>query len=126
MKTIKTIIEDIKTNIEDRDLLRDFRLIIQRHAADYDGTAKDKLKGFFKDLQHGGCISGLIGQFVYHYDCKRFYIKHIDALEDYKTELEEQFGAPIENRHAAPHYTFMCWLCFEEYCNELNTQLFEQ
>lgn len=124
---MKNLIEDIQTTIKDRDLLRDFNAIILRHAQDYirNGEGKPALKSFFEDLQYGGCISGLIGEFIYHYDCKQFYIKHIDALEDYKTELEEQLGEPIANRHSAPHYTFMCWLCFEEYCHELYNNLFE-
>lgn len=121
---MKNLIENIQTTIEDRDLLRDFNTIIINKAEQY-GEGKPALKSFFEDLQHGGCISGLIGEFIYHYDCKQFYIKHIDALEEYREEIEEQLGEPIVNRHKAPHYTFMCWLCFEEYCNELYRNLFE-
>ena len=103
----------------------DFNAIINSQIDGYDGKTKDKLKSFFEDLQKGGCISGMIGDFVYNSDCKDFYIKHIDDLEEFKTELEEQIGEPIENRHSLPHYTFVVWLCFEEYCNDLYNVLFE-
>ena len=45
--------------------------------------------GFFKDLNYGGCASGLIGMFIYNTDCKKFYINHIDSMEDFKENLGE-------------------------------------
>lgn len=103
----------------------DFNAIIQREIDGYDGKTKDKLKSFFEDLQKAGCISGMISEFIYHSDCKEFYIKHIDDLEEFKTELEEQLGEPIKNRYKTQHYTFVVWLCFEEYCYDLYNVLFE-
>ena len=76
-------------------------------------------------MQKGGCISGMIGDFIYHADCKNFYVKFIDELEEFKTELEEQIGEPVKNRHDLPHYTFVVWLCFEEYCYKVYNGLFE-
>lgn len=70
--------------------------------------------GFFKDLSYGGCASGMVGMFIYHSDCKEFYIRHIDSMEDFKAEFEEELGDPIRNKEKLPHYTFMCWLCYEE------------
>lgn len=105
-------------------LVKDFNSIILSKVVDY-GKDKSHLASFFNDLQHGGCISGMIGEFIYHADCKDFYIKHIDALESFKEELEEQIGEVITNRHSQPHYTFMCWLCFEEYCYVLYRNIFE-
>lgn len=102
-----------------------FNQIILRSITSYDGKRKTQLKSFFIDLQTGGCISGMICEFIYHSDCKEFYIEHIDDLENIRTELEEAIGEPIENRFQAPHYTFVCWLCFEEYCFDLYNNLFE-
>ena len=70
--------------------------------------------GFFHDLSYGGCVSGMIGMFVYHSDCKRFYIEHIDDLEAFVEDFEEELGEPIQNKDHQPHYTFTCWLCYEE------------
>ena len=128
MKTLTKLIEGaMTTRTIDAKLQDAFNAIIEYHVANYDnfaGEDKASLRSFLEDLQHSGCISGLIGEFIYHNDCKEFYIKHIDALEDFKTELEEEMGEPIANRHNAPHYTFMCWLCFEEYCFDLYNQVF--
>jgi hypothetical protein len=127
MKAIEKLLSKVSHQTEDRDLILAFNNIIidKVSGAGYDGTPKQQLKSFLNDLQHGGCISGMINEFIYHSDCKAFYITHIDALEDLKTELEGQIGEPISNRHNTPHYTFMCWLCFEEYCFNIYRELFE-
>lgn len=70
--------------------------------------------GFFKDLMTGGCQSGMVGFLIYNSDCKRIYIEHIDDMEEWKELMEDEMGAAIKNEQGLPHYTFMCWLCFEE------------
>jgi hypothetical protein len=102
-----------------------FNEIIRKSITSYSGKPREKLKSFFLDLQQGGCVSGMISEFIYHTDCKEFYIEFIDDLENIRTELEESIGEPIDNRFQAPHYTFVCWLCFEEYCYDLYSRLFE-
>ncbi|GAA3773148.1 MULTISPECIES: DUF7222 domain-containing protein [Flavobacterium] len=102
-----------------------FNQIILRSITSYDGKRSAQLKSFFLDLQQGGCVSGMISEFIYNADCCDFYVEHIDDLENIRTELEEAIGEPIENRFKVPHYTFVCWLCFEEYCYDLYSRLFE-
>lgn len=123
MKAIEKLLNSV--NLENYSFNQEFNNIILNHAINYDGNAKNKLKSFFKDLQHGGCISGLIGEFVYHSDCKEFYINHIEDLEDFKMELDNQMGEPIKNRDKIVHYTFIVWLVFEVYCYNIHNQLFE-
>lgn len=126
MKTLKTILEKNQSQFNNcMSFVDDFNIIIENHINNYDGSHKEQLKSFFEDLQHGGCISGLVSEFIYHEDCKNFYIKHIDDLEDFKTDLEDEIGEPIKNRHNLPHYTFVVWLCFEEYCYQLYNSTFE-
>lgn len=81
--------------------------------------------GFFEDLLRGGCISGMIGMFIYHSDCKRFYIDHIDSMENYVEDLEEELGESIKNTQKQPHYTFVCWLCYEELAIRIARELWE-
>lgn len=114
-----------KSNYKDFDFVDEFNAIISDQIAGYDGKTKEQLKSFFNDMQKGGCQSGMIGEFIYHSDCKVFYIKYIDDLEQMKEDLEEQLGDHIENRQKIVHYTFMCWLCFEEYCYDLYRTIFE-
>jgi len=114
-----------KSNYSQLEVSKLFNEIIVDKLERYDGKPKQQLKSFFEDLQKGGCQSGMIGQFIYHSDCKEFYIANIDELEEIKADLEEQIGEPIKNRLELPHYTFMCWLCFEEYCFNLYSNIFE-
>jgi len=123
MKTVNQILND-KANM-DYSFSEEFNQIIIDKCEGYDGKAKAKLKSFFNDLQHGGCVSGMIGDFIYNSDCKDFYIKHIDDLEGFKTDLEDSLAFPITDRHKLPHYTFIVWLCFEEYCYALYNDIFE-
>jgi len=103
----------------------EFNQIILSHITSYDGTKKQQLKSFLEDLSRGGCVSGMVGEFIYHTDCKTFYISHLDDLEDIRKQLEDSFGEPIENRYESPHYTFVCWLCFEQYCDDIYRSSFE-
>jgi len=127
MKAITKLIDKVETGI-DQDLKKDFDTIIRSNVTSYvNDETKDKqaFKSFLEDLGKGGCQSGFISEFIYHNDCKDFYIKHIDALEDFKTEMEEQIGEPIKNRQSLPHYTFVVWLAFEEYNYMLYSAIFE-
>lgn len=105
---------------------REFNKIILSDLPSYNGSKKEQLKSFLEDLQHGGCMSGMIGEFIYHADCRAFYIENLDDLENIREELEESLGEAVKNRHRLPHYTFMCWLCFEEYCFDIYRNAFER
>jgi arginine deiminase len=102
-----------------------FNKIILDNIESYDGKKKQQLKSFLEDLQRSGCICGMIGAFIYHTDCKAFYMEHLEDLENIKDDLEDSFGEPIPNRYKLPHYTFMCWLCFEEYCYNIYCNVFQ-
>jgi hypothetical protein len=114
-----------KSAYREYEVSKAFNEIIISHIGSYDGRKKQQLKSFLEDLQQGGCVSGMIGEFIYHSDCKAFYIKHLDDLENIRKELEDSFGEPVSNRYDSPHYTFMCWLCFEEYCYNIYSSVFE-
>lgn len=122
MKAITKLID--KANIEiSQDLKLDFDAIIINQVKGY-GKDKKALKSFLEDMQKGGCQSGMIGEFIYHASCKDFYIKHIEDLEELKMEHEDSIGE-IKNRQGLPHYTFVVWLCFEEYCYAIYNAIFE-
>ena len=98
----------------------DFKKIILDRIEDY-----NEPKGFFEDLQHGGCMSGMISDFVYTSDLKEFYIKHLDDLEEFKKDFEDMLGEPIKDRHRLPHPTFVVWFAFEEYCYQIYNDIYE-
>ena len=115
-----------KSIYKDLDVVKEFNTIILDALPNYDGKKKQQLKSYFEDLQRGGCMSGMVSEFIYNSDCKDFYIKHIDDLEEIKTIYTEDIGVEVENRHKLPHYTFVCWLTFEEYCYNLYNIIFEE
>ena len=80
--------------------------------------------GFFNDLTHG-CQSGMIGMLIYNSDCKRIYIEHIDDMEEYAEQIYEEAGF-ISNKNGAPHYTHICWLCYEEFGYQIGRTLFPE
>ena len=82
--------------------------------------------GFFKDLSCGGCASGLIGKFIYNSDCKEFYIQHIDSMENFKQDWETMNVEPVKNTKDLPHYTFLCWFCYDELGYEVGRALFPE
>lgn len=127
MKTLNSTKLNDLTNYLNYSFAQSFIDIIQDRAKDYDREADflDNLKSFFEDLQKGGCISGMISEFIYHADTKAFYIEHLDDLEEFKSNLEDNLGEQIKNRHRLPHYTFLVWLCFEEFCYDLYNTIFE-
>ena len=81
--------------------------------------------GFFQDLQQGGCGSGMIGMFIYNTDCRNFYVKNIDSMEEFVEEFEDELGCPIKNENRLPHYTFICWLCYEELAYRIARELWD-
>lgn len=81
-------------------------------------------EGFFKDLQHG-CSSGMIGMLIYNDDCKKIYIEHIDDMEEYVEQISEELGY-VENKNKLPHYTFICWMCYEEFGYQIGRALFPE
>lgn len=93
------------------ELVRD----MVEHCSGYDNPV-----GFFGDLAHGGCYSGLVGMFVCHSACKKFYIDHIDEMEDY---IEYELGYEMQNPHKLPHYTLVCWVCYEDIAYRLANEL---
>ena len=128
MEQLTKLIESNPVN-QEFTFAPEFNEIIKSHVQNYDnfaGEDKASLRSFLEDMQKGGCQSGMIGEFIYHADNKDFYIKHIEDLEEYKQELEDSIGEAIANRQNLVHYTFIVWLCFEEYCYTLYNAIFEQ
>lgn len=80
--------------------------------------------GYFDDLQKGGCQSGMVGFLIYNSACKQIYIDNMDDMEEYKNILEDEMGEAIRNKQHLPHYTFMCWLCYEEFVYSIARALF--
>ena len=92
---------------------------IEYHCEQYDDPV-----GYFQDLQHGGCMSGTTSIFMYFDETKKFYIEHMEHLDNFAEDLEEEFGEPIRNKNQTPRYVFVCMLCHEELAHKIGCELF--
>ena len=118
---LKTMFKEVgKDYIKDYDFAEE---LLEDMAEECEGYATPI--GFFQDLQHGGCQSGMIGMFIYNDNCKEFYVTHIDSMETFKEDFEEELGEPIKNIQRLPHYTFLCWLCYEELAYRIARELWD-
>lgn len=60
--------------------------ICKQYAKNYD----DGMTGFIRDLNAGGCASGLVGELVYYSDTVKFYNRYkVEINELLKNELED-------------------------------------
>lgn len=91
----------------------------------YHITNYDNPLSFFEDLQHGGCASGMIGMVIYNSDCLTLYGKYANDMEEFREELEENIGSPLQRDKALRHYVWICWLCYEELAYQIGNYLFE-
>ena len=93
---------------------------VNRHASDY----SDGWKGVRKDLEHGGCSSGYVGELVYTSEAAKFYRSYradigaivanlIDDCEWSPTSIDQwDKSDPFANSDG--NQNLLAWLGFEE------------
>ena len=91
IKMLKESAKELK--LDKYDFADEFMEDMANHIADYTNPIE-----FFEDLSHGGCISGMIGILIYHSDCLKLYGKYAVDMEEYKEDMEEEFGEPIRQK----------------------------
>jgi len=118
---LKFLVEMFKQAVPDKEkeFVDEFVEDMAEHSESYNSPL-----GFFQDLTHG-CQSGLIGMLIYNSDCQKIYGKYANDMETFKEEIEQELGVPIHNKSGAPHYTFVCWFCYEELGFQIARNLFE-
>lgn len=106
-----------KADVDGYSFSEELKEIYKRHIESYPGV-----DDFFNDLAYGGCRSGMVGEFVYADDCKEFYLKHIDDLEAYKRDLENDLGEAITDNDLS-HPELVTWLVVEEVARRVSDEL---
>lgn len=106
-----------KAGVDDYSFSEELKGIYKYHVED-----RTTVDDFFSDLAYGGCRSGMMGEFVYTDDCKEFYVKHMDDLEAYKRDLEEDLGEPITDDDLT-HPELVTWLVVEEVARRVSDEL---
>ena len=106
-----------KAGVDNYSFSEELKEIYKDHIESYPGV-----DDFFTDLAYGGCRSGLVGEFVYTDDCKEFYLKHLDDLEDYKRDIENDLGESITDDDLT-HPELVTWLVVEEVARRVSDEL---
>lgn len=118
-----------RCGLEPYSFTSEFADILAAEAYDYhddsDADPAEGLRKWCEDLQAHGCISGMVDAFIYHNASRDFYLRHLDALEEFKMNEEDDLGQPILNEQRLPHPDWMCWMCFEKFCYRVYCEIFE-
>ena len=114
---------NIMNKIETNNKLEEFVLEeCKARTVDY-----DKPQGFFEDLRHGGCASGMIGGMTYYKDTLEFYDKFKENINEMIkssqeetgfTSFKEMFGDKFDSEDPlcleTNNQNLLAWYAFEE------------
>ena len=107
-----------ETGLADRSFSADMQEILLDHMSRYDNPVTG-----VEEISTHGCASGVLSDFVYYSDTKEFYTKHIDDIEDFIYDLEDDLGESIRLDH--PRYNSAVWLVTEESARLVSDSLAE-
>jgi hypothetical protein len=112
-------------------LTRVVRFWLNNEGRNYD----DGWKGAYRDLEHGGCQSGMVSHLIYYTDTVRFYRRHRTEIEAMLAQMLSDMGysSPAElfgNKWDADdplasaqlNQNLLAWFGFEETARELAMQ----
>jgi len=83
---------------------------------------KEQAKEWFNDLQQGGVAGGMIGGLNYYTDTKKFYIKHLEEIEELQDDYKDETGEELAIG-STPRYNFLAWFAFEETARKMASEL---
>lgn len=67
---------------------------------------------YLEDVCNHGCVSGTVSQLIYYADTKKFFIEHIDEIDEMRSEMEDECGEPL--KIGTPLYNWLAWFAYEE------------
>lgn len=111
MESLMNVMESLKEN-ESSNLRDEVLDILINHIEDCEDF--DEVRGFMEDLRCYGCSSGMIGELIYYFDTKEFFIKNMDEIQDYVNQLIQEGIYSINELDINE----IVWIVFESISNE--------
>lgn len=129
-KTIRDTMAQVWKRVADTPLHRHVFDWIEERAEEYqddDTPAIDAIAGLLRDLQYGGCASGMVGHLIYYSDTDKFWAEYGRECAQIVSENAEDAGCSI-GEMMNPNYwdesdplalesmnrCSLCWAGFEE------------
>lgn len=82
---------------------------------------EDNPEQYLNDLLQHGAVSGMVSGLIYYTDTKKFYIKHMEEIDEILADIEEEIGDPLKK--TSPIYNWMAWLGYEETARKIQEKL---
>lgn len=111
MESLMNVMESLKEN-ESSNLRNEVLDILINHIEDCEDF--DEVRGFMEDLRCYGCSSGMIGELIYYFDTKEFFIKNMDEIQDHVNQLIQEGIYSINELDINE----IVWIVFESISNE--------
>lgn len=110
-----------QAGLDEYSFSADMQEILLDHMSRYDNP----LTGLEEITTHG-CVSGVLTDFIYHSDTREFYRQHMDSIEDFISDLEDDLGEHIDlSASSTNHFTGATWLVAEQ-CASLASDSLEE
>ena len=93
--------------------------VINEIICNFDGY--DDIRDWFRDMQKGGCSSGMVSGLIYYNDTHEFYDEFYSEIEDLRYTFEQDTGAPLKVEGDLKNW--YAWYAFEETAYQIACEL---
>lgn len=81
----------------------------------------DEFKSYLSDVADHGCEGGSCSNLIYTADCREFFDKHYEVIEELRQEWEENTGTSLIIKGDLKN--FFAWFAYEYVARELLDEL---
>lgn len=120
----------LKDFVNSSTLSREVFEDVLNNSSNYDGTLRERMQAFCKEVLTYGCVSGIVGSMIYYSDTVPFFERNADEIAYLVDELCNSTGESLEDlfedfdtedRLIRDVYNknLLAWFGYEETCAKL-------